>query len=125
MQIRSMTTAGLEPWPGPAGTFPTGLVEAGAPVASSSPRDSGSLGCLGVGLGVLIPQEFLSHQVNRIGLLGAAGQTRNILDLAILFFGLLFAVEGSNPFHFRVERTAYFSEWQIRKRMKVSPSVCF
>lgn len=28
-------------------------------------------------------------------------------------------------FHFRIGRTAYFSEWQIRKRMKVSRSLCF
>lgn len=68
----------------------------------------------GAGLGFDPPGGLCCNQTNRIELLWATGQRRDVLDLVTFFFGSPFTVEGSDPYSI----SAYFSARQIRKRMK-------
>lgn len=51
-----------------------------------------------IGLGFYPPGEFCCNHINQIELLWATGQMGNILDLVTFFFGLLFTVEGFDPY---------------------------
>lgn len=50
---------------------------------------------------------------------------RNILDLVTFLFGSLFTVEGFDPYSISELGEQLIFQWQIRKRMKVSWSLCF